>query len=232
MHRRLLLLGLVGLACDRTLEMGSDWTATNNSAQGGNAGLQDAGADAESTECEVTRCDGKIYACGDCLDNDSDGVLDRADPECMSVCDDTEDLFFSGILGQRDGACKLDCYFDGDNGSGNDDCHWSTRCDELSQSPDFSPSGDPQCAYDPLESVSSTALTCEALATAQSARCLETCLPQTPEGCDCFGCCEIPKGSGRTIWLGSVSDLGYCNMQTLNDPTRCRPCTRNRSCFK
>lgn len=231
---RAVLVGLLGfVACERSLELGNDRLATDAVQNGGAAGLHDGASGTGTGPCEVTRCDGKIYACGDCLDNDSDGAVDRADPECMSVCDDTEDYFYNGILGQRDGACKLDCYFDGDNGSGNDDCHWSTRCDKLSQSPDFPPSGDSQCVYDPLASIPGTALSCEALSTAQSARCLEVCLAQTPEGCDCFGCCEIPRGSGRMIWLGSVSaDQEYCSMQTLNDPSRCRPCTPNLSCIK
>src|SRR5690606_20384519 len=43
--------------------------------------------------CVPLPCEGKIYACGDCIDNDGDGKVDQADPECISPCDDREDTF-------------------------------------------------------------------------------------------------------------------------------------------
>lgn len=218
---------LVG--CTRDLEIGTDLLER----PGRDSEPQDAGLDAADSTCEVTRCDGKIYACGDCLDNDVDGTIDSADPECLGACDATENSYFSGILGQSDATCKLDCYFDGDNGSGNDDCHWSQRCDPLSEAPDYPPSGESQCAYDAGASTPGTALGCELLASSQSAQCLAACLPLTPKGCDCFGCCEIPLTSGHFVWLGSTLDgVGSCDANALDDPLRCRPCTRTSGCAR
>jgi hypothetical protein len=215
------LVALVLASCGRRIELGSDLSE----AEGGSA------SDGGTRPCVVTRCENKIYACGDCVDNDGDSLVDEADPECLGACDDTEESFYSGIFGQSDGACKIDCYFDGDNGSGNDDCQWSQRCDPLSQSPAYYPSGSDQCTYDPLASIPGTARTCDELASAQSETCLSTCLPLTPKGCDCFGCCELPIGSGRMIWLGSMSNgIGTCNMARLADPAQCHPCTPIVSC--
>jgi hypothetical protein len=220
----LLLAGLV-LACSRSIELGSD--AVQLVASAGSP----ADAGIGSTSCVVTKCDGKIYACGDCVDNDGDGLIDAADPECLGACDNTEDSYYSGIPGKSDANCKLDCYFDGDNGSGNDDCHWSTACDPLSLAPNYPPSSDAQCAYDPLTTIPGTASTCEQLYDAQSANCIAICLPMTPKSCDCFGCCEIPLSSGRYVWLGSTANgVGSCNHTVLEDPSQCHPCTQIPSC--
>lgn len=205
--------------CSRDLEVGSDFL-------GGSAGTG-------STVCELTRCDGKIYACGDCVDNDGDHLADGQDPECLGACDDTEDSFYGGMVGNSDAACKLDCYFDGDNGSGNDDCHWADFCDPLSVAPEYPPSGDAQCGYSPTTGLPGTNLGCDELRLAQSTTCQSTCLPLTPPGCDCFGCCEMPIGSGRLVWLGStLGGLGTCDSQSLADPERCRPCTQVPSCLR
>jgi hypothetical protein len=226
---RLWVILLAALGCNRSIELGSDWLR----ADGGRGSAGNSAIDASAPSCEVTRCDNKIYACGDCLDNDADGLVDGEDPECLGACDDTEDSYFSGMAGQSDATCKVDCYFDGDNGSGNDDCHWSHRCDPLSQSPDYPPSGDAQCAYDPLASVPGIALGCSDLLGAQSETCLAVCLPLTPTGCDCFGCCELPLGSKHHVWLGStLNGEGSCNAATLSDPAKCHPCTPVSGCLK
>jgi hypothetical protein len=137
------------------------------------------------------------------------------------------------VIGASDATCKLDCYFDGDNGSGNDDCHWSHRCDPLSVAPNYPPSGDAQCSYDPLGAIPGSSLACDQLMVAQSNTCLTTCLPLTPAGCDCFGCCEWPVGSGHTIWLGSaVNGAGSCDANSLEDTTKCHPCTRVAACAR
>jgi hypothetical protein len=62
------------------------------------------------------------------------------------------------------------------------------------------------------------------------AACRDSCLPLTPNGCDCFGCCELPAGSGSFIWLGSGLDRGDCELSTSADPTLCRPCTPVPEC--
>src|SRR5690606_21435640 len=92
--------------------------------------------------CVPLQCEGKIYACGDCIDNDGDGKVDQADPECISPCDDREDTFATGLPGDNMDPCKQDCFFDGNSGGGPGDCAWNLKCDPLN------PGGD-SCPYDP-----------------------------------------------------------------------------------
>jgi hypothetical protein len=41
--------------------------------------------------CQVQACsNGKVYACGDCKDNDGDCKIDGNDPQCLGACDNTE----------------------------------------------------------------------------------------------------------------------------------------------
>jgi hypothetical protein len=222
-------MALVLFACHRHTELGSDLAGTSQGGAGTTTGGQ--GGSAGTSSCVVRECDGKRYVCGDCHDNDGDGLVDDQDPECSGACDDTESTFDTDIEGQSDATCKLDCFFDGDNGSGNDDCHWSHRCDPLSTAPDYPPSGDLQCSYDPATTLPGTTASCQRLRQSQSDACLAACLPLTPPGCDCFGCCEYPKGSGNFIWLGSLTDgASQCDATTLLDPTRCHPCTQVASC--
>ena len=41
--------------------------------------------------CQVTACsNGKVYECGDCVDNDGDCAIDGKDTQCLGPCDNTE----------------------------------------------------------------------------------------------------------------------------------------------
>ncbi len=121
--------------------------------------------------CGATPC-----ACSDGMDNDSDGLTDLADPECVSSWDNDEGSFATGIPGDnRDNACQ-DCFFDGNSGSGDDGCRVATSCLE---DPSDSSSGEGSCA------------TCTA-----NDKCRNSCQAYTPNGCDCFGCCTVQLGSG------------------------------------
>lgn len=237
---RALLFGFAffaALSCGERVELGSNLPGSAGSAGaagapenggtgGGNSGGQ-AGSNAGASACEPTECLGKMYACGDCIDNDGDGFVDSVDPECLGPCDDTEDSYFGGNFGEGSASCRLDCYFDRDRGSGNDGCVWSHACDALSIAPGFPPSGDPTCAYDP--SIAFAGQTCGA---DQSEVCRGACLPLTPNGCDCFGCCELPARSNRFVWIGSeTAGAGTCDGAHLDDPSACRPCTPVPSCF-
>lgn len=189
-------------------------------------------AQVDAAECIRTPCRNQFYQCGDCIDNDSDGVTDMEDVHCVGPCDNAEDTFYGSIPGQSGPACTLDCYFDANSGSGDDGCLWSHSCDPLSVAPDFPPEG-MECAYDPETPISAPgmALTCDEL-TDQSQECVDSCLDLTPNGCDCFGCCEI-VGAPTTVWLGSL-DQGTgetCTVEALDDPLRCRPCTQVASCL-
>jgi hypothetical protein len=172
-------------------------------------------------------CRGKPLHCGDCLDNDDDGVVDAMDPDCLGPCDDDEDGLSSGMVVTQSPNCRLDCYFDGDSGVGNDQCEWSHKCDEASVAPDYPPSGEARCAFEPTGP--SMPIDCAALGSEQPPGCLDSCLPLVPNGCDCFGCCELPDGQFHFIGRGR-GELG-CQLDALDDAATCPVCTPVTSCF-
>jgi hypothetical protein len=222
------------LACRTDALLGRDFSANGGAPQvTPDAALMDGsiGADgsAPNQGCQVTYCQDRIYACGDCLDNDADGVIDVDDPECLNPCDDEEELLGTGIPGQNQSECRMDCYFDNDSGGGNDQCEWDHRCDPLSVAPDYPPSGDMACEFDPAFMVGQ--LSCSDADLNPIDTCVETCVPLTPNGCDCFGCCEIPRNSGQFVWIGhELNGVGTCELDVLSDPTACPPCTPVRGC--
>lgn len=156
--------------------------------------------------CTPVACgDGKIWACGDCLDNDGDGKVDLADLECISPCDDREDTFATGLPGDNMDPCKQDCFFDGNSGGGKGDCSWNLACDPKN------PGGD-ICPYDESKVCPDT----------QSEACVATC--NTPSGCDCFGCCTIKiDGVEHDIYLGDKD----CSADQID---LCETCTKNDDC--
>ena len=232
-------LELVG-ACQHTVEVGVAeargvaGTSLGGSLAGGSGGGggvsagSDGGGLAGAPPCQETLCLGKLYECGDCLDNDGDGLADADDADCLGPCDDDEGALSTGLLGPAT-TCRQDCYFDGDKGGGNDQCLWSHACDELSLEPDFPPSGQARCAYDPATTISN--LDCAAMAAQQSPACIETCLPLVPNGCDCFGCCELPGRSGDFYFVGLGRGDSGCSLDRLGDAVACPPCTPVTSCF-
>jgi hypothetical protein len=180
--------------------------------------------------CVVATCQGKVYQCGDCIDNDGDCKIDSQDPDCLGPCSNNESGFYGNIPGQNNSPCKQDCYFDGDTGAGNDDCYWSHKCDPHEQAPNYAPESS-QCAYNINASIPGTPENCSQLMTSQSNLCHSYCGPLTPNGCDCFGCCAIP-GAPTPVWIGSqVNNAGSCTLNTLNDPTKCKPCEQVTACL-
>src|SRR5262249_30355412 len=73
--------------------------------------------------------------CSDGIDNDGDGLIDLADPECVGPLDNDESSFATGIPGDNIDACKQDCFFDGNSGMGDDGCQWQLQCDPQSVEP-------------------------------------------------------------------------------------------------
>ncbi len=227
-----------------TASGGGDSSGTAGGGQGSNgSGANGAGGNGSGAGAgvggglpdptEVSECQGHIYECGDLVDNDQDGDIDYQDADCLGPCDDTEDSYFGGISGQAGPNCKVDCYFDQDSGAGNDDCHWDHRCDPLSVDPTFYPepwNGD-ACAYegDGYQVNSGEDGTCGFLYENQSDDCIDYCAPLVPNGCDCFGCCELPAGGGNFVWLGSegVDDQNptVCTEAEVGNPAVCHPCT-------
>ena len=237
----LMLLALRVSGCVDSFEIGRDAVGFDAGGEGGDftgaGGARDAAgspATGGSAGCEPVTCQGKgPYACGDCVDNDLDGAVDAHDIECTGPCDDTEDAFAGGIPGQNNAPCRQDCYFDFNSGSGDDQCYWTHQCDDHSTPESgYAPSGDPGCAYDASATVPGSSGTCGELFRFQNDLCLDYCRPVVPNGCDCFGCCQLEGRSNRYVFLGSTIDgEPSCNASTLGDPNACRPCTPVLSCF-
>lgn len=182
-----------------------------------------------------TACQNQIYACGNAIDDDGDGLVDWQDPDCLGPCDNTEDSFYGGIPGQAGPSCIVDCYWDSNSGSGNDECYWNHQCDPLSQPPNYFPEpwNGAACAYDENANTPGTPDSCAELSQGQSDTCYDVCKPLVPNGCDCFGCCELPGGSGNFVWLGSEDGEGNgsCSLGNELDTTKCFPCTPVPGCY-
>jgi hypothetical protein len=256
--RALSIVALLAVGCSRDIPLGSDLASGGTSgtsgtggtagappvggtsgtggiaATGGTAGVggsSEAGAAGAPSTCVKATCHGMVYACGDCLDNDHDGKIDAEDPECTGPCDDREDSFDVGLPGSNADKCSQDCFFDNGNGAGQDDCRFSHRCDMLSVAPDYPPTGSSSCAYDENAKIPGGNESCADLRTAQPAGCTKNCGPLTPNGCDCFGCCELPADSNHYVALGAGSSSTPCTLDNLDDPAACPPCTPVGACL-
>lgn len=142
--------------------------------------------------------------CTDGKDNDGDGLIDAQDPECTGPLDNDEGSYATGIPGDNKDACQ-DCFFDGDSGQGNDGCAYPSSCFD-----GVDPGGAADC------------FNC-----AVSTRCVDFCKPYTPNGCDCFGCCEVHGAGGvtKTVRLSAT-----CTAADINDATKCQTCTQSTTC--
>src|SRR5690349_20572194 len=221
----LALATIFPVACTRDVLVGENLAKVGD-ASGGAPGT--GGVDSASG-CQLAHCQNHLYDCGNCLDDDGDGLIDMDDPDCLGPCHNSGEMFFGNIPGQNKGNCIQDCYFDQDSGGGNDDCAWSHQCDALSVAPNFPPAGTVACEYDPSTVVPHAGGPgdCSTLEASQSAQCASSCGPLTPNGCDCFGCCEVP-GAPTPIWMGSIDASGNptCDLAHVADPLKCRPCTQ------
>ena len=213
-------------------------------SSGGAGGMGSGGATSTGTYTSgvggaptvESQCQGKVYECGDIVDNDGDGLIDYQDPDCLGPCDNTEGSYYGGIPGQAGPACLVDCYFDQDSGAGNDGCYWNHKCDPHAVAPNYYPESNngAACEYDLGANTPGTSGSCADLYQTQSDACLAYCGPLTPNGCDCFGCCELPAGGGEYVWLGSDTDdtgMGSCSKGVIDDPARCQPCQPVAGCL-
>ena len=214
-----LLIACLAAACDGTIDHrdppGGDsaasgavgGSATASGAEGGRGSTSSSG---EGGAC-FAPCEASALCpespCGDCLDNDRDGLVDMQSPQCVTPCSYSESLFDDPPTGID--PCKRDCAFDYDQGSGNDGCEFDMACDP--EGP-----GGVDCPAD---------ATAPCLPLQQ--KCLDVCLPLTPNGCDCAGCCELPPRSGefRSILAHAAS---RCSVLDL---AGCRECTPRTECF-
>jgi hypothetical protein len=210
---------------------------------GADGGIPIPGPDGGTVLCYITPCQGHVYQCGDCKDNDGDGLIDSFDPDCLGACQNNEAGFLGNIPGQNNAPCKSDCYWDQDTGSGNDDCYWSHSCDPFEQGgTGYAAGTSPEigCTYDANAKVSGAHVPagqkdCAYLLNNQSDTCHKVCGTLTPNGCDCFGCCEDPNRPGNYVYAGSVnsSGQGTCDptAAALADVTKCKPCTPVAGCL-
>jgi hypothetical protein len=189
--------------------------------------------DAGTILCFITPCQGKVYQCGNCRDDDGDGLYDSQDPNCLGACQNNEQGFFGNIPGQNNAPCKMDCYWDQDTGSGNDTCEWNHQCDPFEQGPPPATNPEIGCTYNANERFPGGE-SCMDKLMSQPQTCTDFCKPLTPNGCDCFGCCENPNSPGNYVWAGSANaaKMGTCNADpaTLADSTKCKPCTPVPGC--
>jgi len=151
--------------------------------------------------------------CTNCIDDDKDGKIDWMDPECTGPLDNDEATYATGIPGDNKDPCRQDCFFDGNSGAGDDKCDWNLKCMAWSKVP--------KCEYD--AAMAKDPKRCPPLSDA----CKKFCMPLTPKGCDCFGCCDIYDSTGavHTVYLSPT-----CSTAVLSDPTKCPTCTKTTDC--
>ncbi|MFO0634846.1 MAG: hypothetical protein U0168_18540 [Nannocystaceae bacterium] len=185
-----------------TTATATDATASGSSGDGSGSSSGTTGNDPG----DPLDCGGAQYACGDGMDNDSDGFIDLMDPECTGPCDDDESSFQTGLPGDNMD-CKQDCFFDGNSGQGDDGCIWDLKCDPEN------PGANIGCEY-------TGGNNCNNMPPNQDPECVMFCEQYVPPGCDCFGCCEVQTPDGPVhIFLNSGPD---CSLDNLD---ACQPCT-------
>ena len=183
----------------------------NNGTTDGGPGSEDgssgynSGDGAPGTCVPLVLADGTSPQCANCIDDDGDGLIDGADFECAGPHDNDEKTFGTGIPGDNQDACKQDCFFDGNSGAGDDRCEWNLKCDPKATTG--------ACTYDPNYK------NCPAT---QQDQCVKFCAKLAPNGCDCFGCCnvQLPGGGSKDVRLSST-----CSIADIDDPVKCPPCT-------
>lgn len=161
---------------------------------------------ADSGTLTTAYCGKRPCSCADGTDNDADGTVDGLDPECTGAFDDDEATFATGQP-TKNMACR-DCYWDANNGIGDDGCRYPVEC---LTNPDFIGKGKGSCS------------SCSV-----STGCEDYCQARTPNGCDCFGCCEVETSSAALIHIQLVDS---CTLAKADDPAACPRCTPHPSCY-
>jgi hypothetical protein len=212
--------------------------STSSGTAGGGGGTAGSGNFIPPPPTEKAYCLNQLYECGDLEDNDGDGLIDYQDPDCLGPCDNTEDSYYPDLPGESGQDCDLDCFWD--TGLGHEElCYWDHHCDPYADT--TNPAVNPQdlCAWDTAangpvdeQTFPPSPYNCDDMFTSQPQECIDDCMPLAPNGCDCFGCCELPAGSGSYVWLGSYdeSKAGTCTLADVLDATMCKPCTPVPGC--
>jgi hypothetical protein len=140
--------------------------------------------------------------CSNCIDDDSDGLIDELDPECTGPRDNDERTFGLGI--PLNDPCVFGCAFDGVIEG--DPCRLDGQC--------MQGSGNPKCEYNYAAAAD------EKRCPTPSEACIAHCRPKTPENCDCFGCCLVRTPTeSRLIRLSDT-----CTWEVRADSTKCETC--------
>ena len=182
-------------------------SSTSTSTASSDDGLSSEAGGPDFLTCAAADCGGVVYSCFDGDDDDGDGLVDLADPECTSICDDDEDSFQTQLPGDQSfgNGCHQDCQFDGNSGRGDDGCDLQTTCDPEE------PAGLIGCDYNPQN--------CPSRFPPLTEECIAFCEPLVLPGCDCFGCCTFDTPDGpRNVFLEGHQD---CSMTNLEACTSC-----------
>lgn len=205
-------VALFGAACGSS---GDD--DTNNDGDGG---VDDGDGGIDNTDAPVTppgMCPTGITQCSDGVDNDNDQMVDAADIECTSPCDDDEGSFATGTSGDNRDPFWQDCFFDGNSGAGNDGCRYNTCCL-------YPPGNANACTQQQLDSGA-----CDV-----SQQCVDVCAPAAPPGCDCFGCCTVcgvTGGCGDANGCVKIVLLPGCQFENIcTDQVNCPICQQDDEC--
>ncbi len=189
---------------------GSGSGGTSGSGTGGTAGSGSGGTPSSAS----FGCPVNPSQCTDGKDNDGDGKIDSADPECSGPCDNDEGTFATGIPGDNKddtASCKQDCFFDGNSGGEDDGCQFDLRCDPARTMAQACRSG-----------TQPPGIRCDR--DSDWAKCKRVCGRFTPNGCDCFGCCALTNSD---VYVRLARE---CTAATINDPQKCQRCTPVKEC--
>lgn len=152
----------------------------------------------------IARCGDAPCACSNGIDDDGDMLTDGLDPECSAPFDDDENSFAVGVHGEDRTAKCQGCFFDGN--SGLSECRRAQQC-----AIDGTTIGAPGACR-----------SCDV-----PANCRDSCLPRVPNGCDCFGCCQVYRG-GALVANVLLSD--DCSLADLDDAAKCQRCMPAQDC--
>jgi hypothetical protein len=193
---------------DETTSLGSTTTGEpSGSSEAAADTSTSTGADVSTTAdepaCHEVDCS-QQSPCADGEDNDGDGLVDLADPECTGMCHMEEGSFQGWWI--ENWSCTWDCFFDQYHSAhGDDGCFNLLRCDPENPGEHFG------CEY--------PSANCPDGVEPPSEQCLDFCQPLVPPGCDCFGCCDIQTDDGPvTIFLAGHPD---CRLDNLEPCTSC-----------
>jgi len=186
-----------------------------DAGQGGAGGAGNDAAVATDSGAPAALCGNRVCRCADEKDNDRDELIDGLDPECTSRIDDDEESFAITSGKNPLHACE-DCFWDGNASAEDDGCMYPDAC--RSEGPTAMPG--------PPAMVPPAAMMCRTCEVAP--RCTDTCRRQTPNGCDCFGCCAITGDDGAAVNVILSDD---CSLKHIDNEERCPRCVPNPDCY-